>query len=330
MEKHCYLDRRSKRFIEEKLIGDNFINFLYSRIREKSSTIFNAATSKTSTKLLKYFNYNKKLTRDKIVSYCKMMGIDMNEIYDDYTLYTTLQDIFERRIKYWEYRPMPDGEEIVVSPADAKMIPGSFKEESAIFIKDKFFILDDLLLKEKWVNRFVDGDFAVFRLTPEEYHYNHSPVSGKVIDIYEIEGAYHSCNPTATISIATPLSLNRRIVTIIDTDIDGGTKVGLVAFVEIIAMMIGDIKQVYSVERYDNPSPIKEGDFIKKGQPKSVYRPGSSTDVVIFERDRIVFDEDILAYSRKSDISSRYSTGFNIPLVEIKVRVREQVARRKI
>lgn len=330
MEKHCYLDRMHKKVIEERLIGDRLINFLYSKVRESSSAIFNAATSRTSTKLLKYFNYTKKLSQDKVIEYFYLMGIDIKEIYDDYTKYNTLQDIFERRIKYWEYRPMQGEEDAVVSPADSKMIPGSFKDDHALFIKDKFFILDDLLLKEKWVERFEDGDFAVFRLTPEEYHYNHSPVSGKVIDIYEIGGSYHSCNPTATISIATPLSLNRRIVTIIDTDVEGGTKVGLVAFVEIVAMMIGDIKQAYSIEKYDNPSPIKEGEFIKKGQPKSVYRPGSSTDVVIFEKDRIIFDDDIISYSRKSDITSRYTTGFKIPLVEVKVRVREQFARRKM
>lgn len=330
MGRHCYFERKNKKILEEKLIADRFINFLYSRVRERSNFVFNLAISKNSTRLLKFFNYTKKLSQESIIKYFKIMGIDMNELYDDYTKYSTLQDIFERRIKYWECRPMPESEDSIVSPADAKMIPGSFRDESGLFIKDKFFILDDLLLKERWVELFKDGDFAIFRLTPDEYHYNHAPVSGVVVDIYEIEGAYHSCNPSATISIATPLSLNRRVVTIIDTDVVGGTNVGMVAFIEIAAMMIGDIKQCYSEDKYSNFYPLKEGNFVKKGQPKSLYRPGSSTDVVIFEKDKIRFDEDIVTYSRKLDISSRYSTGFKIPLVEIKVRVREQIARRVI
>lgn len=329
MERHCYLDRKERTVKEERLIGDKFINFLYSKVRENSTKMFNLATSKTTTKLLKFFNYTKKMTYYDIINYLDKMNINKDEIYDDISSYRNLGDIFQRKIKYWECRPMEDDPEIIVSPADSKMIPGSFSETSAIFIKDKFFSLDDLLLKEKWVNRFKDGDFAVFRLTPDEYHYNHLPVSGEIIDIYELDGSYHSCNPTSTISLITPLSMNRRIVTIINTDVTYGSNIGMVAFVEVVAMMIGEISQEYSSEKYDNPRPIREGDFVIKGQPKSLYKPGSSTDILIFEKDKIIFDSDILEFSRKHDITSRYTSGFNIPLVEIKVRVREQIAKRR-
>lgn len=329
MEKHCYLDRRERVVKEENLIGDKFINFLYSKVRENSTKMFNAATSKTTTKLLKFFNYTRRINHGEILNYLRKMNINMDEIYDDITQYKTVGDVFQRKIKYWEYRPMDDNPDIIVSPADSKMIPGSFSETSSIFIKDKFFSLDDLILKEKWVNRFEGGDFAVFRLTPDEYHYNHLPVSGEIVDIYEIDGAYHSCNPTSTVSIVTPLSMNKRIVTIIDTDVRDGSNVGIVAFVEVVAMMIGEISQEYSSEKYNDPTPLQEGDFAMKGQPKSLYKPGSSTDIVIFEKNKITFDSDILEFSRKNDITSRYTSGFNIPLVEIKVRVRERIGKRR-
>ncbi|MCA1932976.1 MAG: phosphatidylserine decarboxylase, partial [Calditerrivibrio sp.] len=281
------------------------------------------------TKLLKFFNYTRRINHGEILNYLRKMNINMDEIYDDITQYKTVGDVFQRKIKYWEYRPMDDNPDIIVSPADSKMIPGSFSETSSIFIKDKFFSLDDLILKEKWVNRFEGGDFAVFRLTPDEYHYNHLPVSGEIVDIYEIDGAYHSCNPTSTVSIVTPLSMNKRIVTIIDTDVRDGSNVGIVAFVEVVAMMIGEISQEYSSEKYNDPTPLQEGDFAMKGQPKSLYKPGSSTDIVIFEKNKITFDSDILEFSRKNDITSRYTSGFNIPLVEIKVRVRERIGKRR-
>ena len=128
------------------------------------------------------------------------------------------------------------------------------------------------------------GDFAVFRLTPDKYHYNHTPVAGIVADIYEIAGGYHSCNPGAVVEIVTPYSKNKRVVTIIDTDVPDGTGVGLVAMVEVVALMIGEIVQCYSTERYDNPQPVTKGMFLAKGRPKSLYRPGSSTDVLIFQQ----------------------------------------------
>ena len=109
--------------------------------------------------------------------------------------------------------------------------------------------------KKKWLNEFSGGDFAIFRLTPDKYHYNHSPVNGKVIDIYEVDGHFHSCNPGAIVKIVTPYSKNRRVVTVIDTDIPGGSNVGLVAMIEVVALMIGEIEQCYSCLLYTSPSP---------------------------------------------------------------------------
>ena len=102
-------------------------------------------------------------------------------------------------------------------------------EHSALFLKGKLFTFEELIGKAFWLEAFRDGDVAVFRLTPELYHYNHTPVAGRVADIYELAGEHHSCNPQAVVEVATPYSRNRRTVTIIDTDVSGGSGVGLVA-----------------------------------------------------------------------------------------------------
>ena len=114
----------------------------------------------------------------------------------------------------------------------------------------------------------------MFRLTPEKYHYNHNPVSGKVVDFYQIPGSYHACNPNAVVSVMTPYSKNKRVVTIIDSDVPGGNRVGLVAMIEVAALMIGDIHQCYSEKRYDNPVPIGSGMFVKRGVPRVFSAPG--------------------------------------------------------
>src|SRR5262249_9083737 len=127
---------------------------------------------------------------------------------------------------------------------------------------------------------------------------------------------------------ATPFSKNRRVVTVIDTDVRGGTGVGLVAMIEIVALMIGSIEQAYSAHRYDAPQPVVPGLFVERGQPKSLYRPGSSTDVLLFQRGRARFADDLVANASRDDVESRYSAAFLRPLVETDVRVREPVARR--
>jgi len=105
----------------------------------------------------------------------------------------------------------------------------------------------------------------------------------------------HSCNPDAVISVATPYSKNKRVVTVIDTDVPGGTGVGLVAMIEVAALMVGQIVQCYSKEKYDDPVPIYQGLFMDKGMPKSLFRPGSSTDILVLQKGRMRFLRTLFA-----------------------------------
>jgi phosphatidylserine decarboxylase len=95
--------------------------------------------------------------------------------------------------------------------------------------------------------------------------------------------------------------------------------------IEIVAMMIGRIVQCYSTTWYDNPVPVTPGLFLHKGQPKSIYQPGSSTDVLIFQRNRMRFAEDLLQNQTRSNISSRFTNGFRKPLVETDLKVRSLI-----
>jgi phosphatidylserine decarboxylase len=116
------------------------------------------------------------------------------------------------------------------------------------------------------------------------------------------------------------------MVTIIDTEVAGGSRVGLVAMVEIVALMIGDVAEAYSEERYERPRPLRPGMFVHRGCPKSLFRPGSSTDVLLFEPGRIVFAEDLVENSRRQDVRSRFSSGLGRSLVETDVAVRSLIA----
>jgi len=124
----------------------------------------------------------------------------------------------------------------------------------------------------------------------------------------------------------TPFSKNRRSVTLIDTDVPHGSGVGLVAMIEVAALMIGGIVQCYSDDRYENPRPVERGLFLRRGAPKSRYRPGGSTDVLLFESKRIRFRDDLVRNQQRTDVVSRFSTGFGYPLVETEVCARSAIA----
>ena len=326
---HQFIERSTGRVFTERLYGDSLVRWLYSEVRENAPALYRLALSSRLSTILGFLNYDLPfsgaLTGGR--RFLRDAGVDIDECTAE--RFNTMRKIFERKIRYWECRPMSDEPSVVVSPADSRMLVGSFNESSALYIKGKFFDFDELLGsdKELWLKAFAGGDFAIFRLTPEKYHYNHTPVAGVVKDFYEVSGGYHSCNPSAVITIVTPYSKNMRAVTIIDTDVPGGTRIGLVAMIEVTALMIGEVVQCYSRERYENEQPALPGMFLERGCPKSRYRPGSSTDVLIFQPGRISFDEDLIVNRNRRDVQSRFSLGFGESLVETEVQVRSQIAK---
>lgn len=323
---HQYIERSSNAIKTEHFFGDGPVRVLYSTVREHAPSLFNLLTQRRASAVLAYLMYDLPLSSLKKTG---LHNIDLAECVDPHEL-GTLRKLFQRKIRYWECRPLEGSEDSVVSPADSKVLLGSFREQSHLYVKEKFFSLSELLStqKRKWIDSFTDGDFAIFRLTPEKYHFNHTPVAGRVLDFYRISGQCHSCNPFALVVMASPYSKNERVITVIDTDVPHGTGVGLVAMVEVVALMIGDIVQCYSEDRYESPRQIEQGMFLKKGCPKSLYRPGSSTDILLFQQDRVVFCQDLIENLRRYGVQTRFSRGLDSPcLVETEVRVRSEIGR---
>ncbi|MCB1032286.1 MAG: phosphatidylserine decarboxylase [Acidobacteria bacterium] len=317
--------------MDERLFGDRIVRFLYSEARERAPSLFEMLASPRMSTLLGLLNFDFPLSPRLLGNrrFLKSCGVDLSECLDLPSALRTPRQIFERRIRYWETRPLASLDpSVVLSPADSRVVVGSLDETSRLAVKGKFFELEELVGKG-WAGAFEGGDFAVFRLTPEKYHYNHTPVAGRVLDCYAVEGRYHSCNPGAVVELVTPYSKNKRHVTILDTDVPGGTGVGLVAMVEVVALMIGEIVERYSAYRYENPRALKPGMFVERGAPKSLYRPGSSTDIVLFEPDRIAFEEDLVRNLAGQGAASRFTQAFGRPLVETEVAVRSALGRRR-
>lgn len=330
MMPHQFIDRSSGKVVTESLLGDRFVQLLYGPAREIAPAVFKLLTCARASRWLSVLQFDCAAKKNPKAARALFhgLGLDPAECADPVDSFSCARDVFERRIKYWRLRPMPTRQDCVVAPADAKLIVGSLNETSDLFIKEKFFSYGELLgpRNHNWITLFKEGDFALFRLTPEKYHYNHFPVSGRVVDFYGIEGAHHACNPAAVVATVTPYSKNKRVVTIIDTDVPGGTGVGYVAMIEVVALMIGDIVQCYSARHYENPVEDLLGRFVPRGQPKSLFRPGSSVDVLFFQKGRIIFDEDLIVNRNRCDVNSRFSMGFKQPLVETDVRLRSSLA----
>lgn len=327
---HEYIVRETGEIARERLVGDKTVRALYSPRLENAAWVARLASSRKMSELLGYLNYDNRLSSraSGMKRFLKKSGIDLTELVDDPSSLQTARQMFERKIRYWDCRPLPRLRQCVVCPADSRVALGSMSTTSKLLIKEKFFAFPELLggPRNRWTKEFKDGDYAVFRLTPEKYHYTHVPVQGIVAGFYAVDGRYHSCNPNATVKLLTPHSKNKRVVTIIDTDCAGGSGIGYVAMIEVVALMIGQIDQRYSEHAYDNPQPIELGMRVYLGAPKALFRPGSSTVVLLFQRDRIRFAEDLVRNQQRREVRSRYSRAFGQVLVETDVAVRSLLA----
>src|SRR5712691_2695379 len=181
---HQYVERDTARLYTEMLCSDTFIQFLYSEpVREKAAWLFRLFTChRLSSQLLALLSFDLPFgaKRFGIVRFLQDRGINLHECVDPDITAKTARAIFERQIRYWECRPMPQSPGTVVSPADARLLLGALRRQSGLCIKGKFFVYEELLGSHKpcWLQAFAGGDVVLCRLTPEKYHYTHCPVSG--------------------------------------------------------------------------------------------------------------------------------------------------------
>ena len=326
--RHQFIDRKSGALKDEAFFGDRIVRLLYGTAREDRSVLLRTLTSPRMSRWLGYLNFDFPLGARVTGArrFMERLGALAAECVDDPATFRTARAVFERRIRYWDCRPMPADPAVVVSPADSRMLHGSLARHDALRIKERFFAYEELLGRDRrrWLATFEDGEFAVFRLTPDKYHWVHAPVDGEVVDHYVIDGGCHSCNPGTLVSDVGPLSKNRREITILETP------GGFVAMIEVVALMIGAVEQRCCESRYARPRPVVAGMELRRGAPKALFRPGSSTVVLLFEKGRIRFDDDLVRNVVHPFAHTRFARGLaGERLVETDVDVRESIGRRQ-
>lgn len=328
---HSFIRRSDGSVITEALVYDRHIRWLYSDLREHAPRVYRWLThSKSANRLLAKINFDLPIRAGAVAleELAQKMQMDLSEALMPLSPRSSWRQIFGRQIGFWQTRSM-NRDTTVVCPSDAKVLISGAIAQSTLPIKNKLFSRRELFgPNAQWAAHFADADWALFRLTPEAYHYNHVPVSGIVQDFYWVDGALHSCNPLIVEYELQPTSKNSRAVTIINTDCPGGSHIGMVAMIEVVALLIGQVEQCYSEQQYQNPQPIAPTMFLQKGAVKSRFLPGSSTVVLLFEPRRIRFSEDLIANQNRSNVISRYTAVFNQTMVETEVRVRSDLAHR--
>ncbi|KJA14260.1 hypothetical protein HYPSUDRAFT_59467 [Hypholoma sublateritium FD-334 SS-4] len=221
-----------------------------------------------------------------IPAFVQFHGLKVEEILDPLDSFKTFNEFFYRKLKP-SARPIDGLNDPyrLVSAADCRLMTfESVNEATRLWIKGREFTIARLLgdAYKTEAERYVGGALAIFRLAPQDYHRFHSPVEGRIGKMTYISGEYYTVN--AIRSSLDVYGENARKIVPIDSP-----QFGRVMAVCVGAMMVGTIK-----------TTVEEGDYVKKGQEFGYFAFGGSTIVVLFEKGKVVWDEDLLVNGRAS------------------------------
>lgn len=284
MSKIIYFDRLTKQKKQEKVYGKFFIDLLY-----KDNFIFRAI-SFFILPLTAKFNFFSKLYGSfqkssiscyKIVPFIEKFEVDTSEFLEPVSNFCSFNDFFIRRLKP-ETRPIAQKKNKAILPTDARyLVFSNVKEVPHFFVKGKKFSLRELLKNEELSRKYEAGSMVIARLCPVDYHRFHFPCDAIPGEPQLINGALFSVNPIALKRNIKILSENKRVVTTLAT-----LHFGDVLYIEVGATHVGSIHQTFQANK-----------MYVKGEEKGYFSFGGSCIILLFEPNRIHFDQDLLEHS---------------------------------
>lgn len=270
-----YIDRKGNMTVEENS-QDRLLRHLYHDRGGKLclKLLVRPFVSKAAGVFL-----NTPFSRFMIPGFVKRNGIDLR----DYTKrnFTSYNDFFTRKIKKG-LRPIAEGENLLVSPCDAKATVCRIGKGEKFYIKDTEYTLEQLLKSKKLGERYLGGYAVILRLTVDDYHHYCYPAEGVQSPVKKISGVFHTVNPTA--NDAFPIYReNAREYVLLKTE-----KFGTILMMEVGAMMVGKITNLYTGKTY-----------VRKGQEKGYFEFGGSTVILLLQNEGVRIDSDLLENSEE-------------------------------
>lgn len=267
-----YYERETNQLKTEKVAGEKWLVWLYYNPIGEAALWTLAKRKLVSSVYGKMMDHTSSAKR--IIPFIEDFDIDMNGVQEQE--FKNFNDFFTRKLKDNE-RPVDTSLNIVVSPADGKVMAYADISDTDFIIKGFRFDVSSFLDNTVLAQKYLDGALIIIRLSPVDYHRFHFPVSGNLTPNKKIEGDFYSVNPFALRKKAEIFFLNKREYTVISNPLFGD-----VIMAEVGATMVGSIVQTY------------KGNSVKKGEEKGYFKFGGSTVVLLFEKSKIQIDKDIL------------------------------------
>lgn len=212
------------------------------------------------------------LSKSFIKGFVKKNNIDMSAFAG--VKFKSFNDFFTRKDNS---RKLELSSETLISPCDSALSVFNIEENSTFKIKGFDYTLKDFFETDEFDKTFSGGNALIFRLAATDYHRYCYIDSGSLEKNHFLKGKLYSVQPVCcrTFKVYTK---NRRSWTILHTQ-----NFGDVAQVEVGAFSVGGIKN-----HHENYS-------FSKGEEKGYFDLHGSTIVMLFRKNTIKLDEEILA-----------------------------------
>lgn len=253
---------------QDKLL-EKIYKTLFGRLLLKPLT--HPAVSKLVGNLL-----NTRLSARAIVPFVEKHQIRMSDYKGN--CFRSYNDFFCREIAPGK-RPLAKGENVLISPCDAKLSCYPITSEGRVRIKHTAYTLEELLKNKTLAKRFEGGQMLVFRLTVDDYHHFCYIDEGRKTRNIRIPGVLHTVNPAAG-DVVPIYKENAREYSLLKSK-----HFGTVLMMEVGALLVGKIVNLH------------EAAVVWRGQEKGHFEFGGSTVILCLQKGRVCLDEDIVKNS---------------------------------
>lgn len=273
-----YFNRQTRTVETEKVLGDGLLRLAYCTPARHvlSWPLFGFSVC---SRLLGWYA-NQEFSRRKVASTIRDMQIDMADYEVPPQGFRTFNEFFTRHVKPGARPFYGDG---LCSPADGRLtVWPELRRFTCIPVKGAEFTVPELLGKRgtEYASLFEDGTLMVCRLCPVDYHRYHFPASGQILEKWRLPGRYHSVNPLALEQNLRVFTTNVREVTMLELE-----HFGKCAFIAVGAFGVASITDTHPEKSF------------QRGEEAGYFSFGGSTLILIFQKNRLRFDQDLLQRS---------------------------------
>ena len=222
--------------------------------------------------------------------FIKFFKIDITEAEKELKEYSSIQDVFTRKLKNNSRNIAP----FFCSPCDGTLNHcGSFTEDTLLQVKGIHYSVSNLLFGEKKPSSesIKSGWYASIYLAPHNYHRVHSPVSGELLEITHITGTLWPVNSYFLKNIPQLYTVNERLIFKLKTEKNTTTYIVMIG-----AFNVGRIRSLVGTEVITNSTlrtsdgkkhhkiTLKDSISVLCGDELGVFMLGSSVVVICDEK----------------------------------------------